>query len=649
MQMILTRSVDYSNDVNLQGHQFAKVQSDPDQMQAATMILTNPITVISGRGGTGKTEVVTSVLKAIEEFLQIKESTPADLNDSNQSIPIEEIDSDHEKSMIGFCDLATDSCGPVLYTAPTGKAASVIGTRAGAKAYTIHQIWASYNRWQKQKSDEEWKFAGTKFLVLDESSMISLELLSTLITILVKNSIIEKMVLVGDRHQLPSIGPGNIFHDFFLSMRSGGSSTELMMNHRSDGTAIFQNAQKISCGILPTLDSADKFELAIPYQNDVDCIPPEFSKGIIQMPEAQFGRRRYQNDPNIKEWHFPPEKHQIYSDLIRGNRKAYDLEDPTRSQIIAFQRKECEALNELSVFAYNHHLIKEPKKDQKKVLSFQVRDKIIVTKNSTIEIFRNVHDDERDVEQIAYFTQELSSETTQTESFKNSIKYRISTRLMNGTLFMIKNIFYMSRQELKDIPQKAPTSDEARSEPSDDSPNLSQNSRHLLEIFVLDDMNGNKIGVEAEQFQRQCLPRHAYAITIHKFQGSETDTIVYGVSKSKFETRAHVYTACTRARKRVIIVGNWCDLAEAIERELPQRQTALDERILKLLAIQSNGKCLDLEFDSNEPQTASNTCQKRILSPSPSDHLFDTDDDMEEVMKSIDTDLLNSPKKSKRT
>jgi MoxR-like ATPase len=42
------------------------MQNDSNQLLAAKKILSNPITLISGRGGTGKTEVVTAVLEAIE-------------------------------------------------------------------------------------------------------------------------------------------------------------------------------------------------------------------------------------------------------------------------------------------------------------------------------------------------------------------------------------------------------------------------------------------------------------------------------------------------------------------------------------------------------------------------------------------------------
>ena len=51
---------------------------------------------------------------------------------------------------------------------------------------------------------------------------------------------------------------------------------------------------------------------------------------------------------------------------------------------------------------------------------------------------------------------------------------------------------------------------------------------------------------------------HSYAITIHKSQGSEFDTVIlplfYG--QSPFLTRNLLYTAVTRAKKKLILVGN---------------------------------------------------------------------------------------------
>ena len=66
------------------------------------------------------------------------------------------------------------SNGPVLYAAPTGKAAGVIRKRIKRNAFTIHQILASY----KLHKGDEWKFGQTQILAVDECSMVSMEVRS---------------------------------------------------------------------------------------------------------------------------------------------------------------------------------------------------------------------------------------------------------------------------------------------------------------------------------------------------------------------------------------------------------------------------------------------------------------------------------------
>lgn len=52
--------------------EFSRVRRDAKQMSAAIAISRKPVSVISGRGGTGKTEVVTTTLNAIDKFLTEK-------------------------------------------------------------------------------------------------------------------------------------------------------------------------------------------------------------------------------------------------------------------------------------------------------------------------------------------------------------------------------------------------------------------------------------------------------------------------------------------------------------------------------------------------------------------------------------------------
>ena len=71
--------------------------------------------------------------------------------------------------------------------------------------------------------------------------------------------------------------------------------------------------------------------------------------------------------------------------------------------------------------------------------------------------------------------------------------------------------------------------------------------------------------------------RLAYTITIHKAQGSEYDTVVLPLSKS-FASMLHrnlLYTAISRAKRRVVIVGDPDALATALQRETPPRRSML--------------------------------------------------------------------------
>ena len=76
----------------------------------------------------------------------------------------------------------------------------------------------------------------------------------------------------------------------------------------------------------------------------------------------------------------------------------------------------------------------------------------------------------------------------------------------------------------------------------------------------------------------------AYAITIHKSMGSEYETVIIPILMAHriLLTKNLVYTAVTRAKKRVILVGQKRALFLAIHSgRKVKRNTCLAERILK--------------------------------------------------------------------
>lgn len=77
----------------------------------------------------------------------------------------------------------------------------------------------------------------------------------------------------------------------------------------------------------------------------------------------------------------------------------------------------------------------------------------------------------------------------------------------------------------------------------------------------------------------------AYALTTHKMQGSENENIIIWLPASKdsgFLNKYLIYTAFTRARRNLYVVGDYDTLAKAVRRNPKYRCDNLAERINKL-------------------------------------------------------------------
>ncbi|MEJ8856122.1 AAA family ATPase [Variovorax robiniae] len=153
-------------------------QQEAIQEKAAALeiLFTHRLSILTGGAGTGKTSVLKTFLRKLNEL-------------------------QGPRSMI--------------LTAPTGKARVRLQGSTGRQANTIHQILndAGMLGANFRVLDEPTKgkrFATT--LVIDESSMPSVELLAALFRAVDAKSI-ERLIFVGDPFQLPPIGPGRPFID----------------------------------------------------------------------------------------------------------------------------------------------------------------------------------------------------------------------------------------------------------------------------------------------------------------------------------------------------------------------------------------------------------------------------------------------------
>ena len=527
----LLLSPSWSLNIDLSDSRFERIQTDADQMKAAKCILNNAVTVISGRGGTGKTEVVSAVLNAVEEV--IKSESKNDLKSSEDGLSTQE-------------DETIKDNGPILYCAPTGKAASVIKKRVGSNAYTICQILSSYNQWRLGSNFKPWKFRNTRVLALDECSMVSLMDIHLLLKCLLEGSKMKKLVLLGDHLQLPSVNPGNFMEDIFEGLNSKGLTVNLCTNHRSEGSLIFENAIKISKREMPVFEQT--FSLIVPNKEIRHHLPEELKTKVKKLVP-------YQTPPiiQIKKEKYDRNKLKLYWTLLSQYKEQYKLENDEKSQIISFTNDECTILNQFGCLVYGNHSMWEEGGGRKTKKQFLVGDKIMCTKNSDVSIYEN---------------EELKTE-----------------RLMNGNVYMIREICTVPTE--KDAEDKKDTSKQSEEE-----------------YFELDDLTGVLTQVCCNELITKSKITHAYALSIHKFQGSEADTIVYVLSGSNVESWKHVYTAVTRGKKNIVIVGSYQDLYNAIKRKPLRRQTALKEKVRKLMGIvtKKNQEEIQMQADLMQPQ-----------------------------------------------
>lgn len=137
-------------------------------------------------------------------------------------------------------------------TAPTGRAAKRLSETCGAEASTIHRLLET--RYDNQSggltfAHNERDPLDTDAVILDEASMVDIVLMQALLAALPGGC---RLVLVGDPHQLPSVGPGNLLSDLLRSQRLPTLRlTEIF--RQAAASAIIRGARTVDQGDCPVL------------------------------------------------------------------------------------------------------------------------------------------------------------------------------------------------------------------------------------------------------------------------------------------------------------------------------------------------------------------------------------------------------------
>lgn len=384
-----------------------------NQKDAILQSLKNNFLVITGGPGTGKTTVIYGIYRALKK--------------------------DNPKMKIKLL-------------APTGRASKRLSELTLEEASTIHRF-LEWNKDSNTFSLNEHNKSDANIIIVDEFSMVNNSLFASLLRALKPDT---KIILVGDKDQLPSVGSGNLLFDIISSIDNVVYLKEL-----------YRQAKESSIVKLAYAVNLDK-----------------------------------------------------------------ELETESDDELII--KEEGDILDSLKEIALNH--LKDDYKE------FQV----------LVPLYKGSHG----INNINKVLQEVfnKKDILKNEKIINDVIYREKDKVIQLVNMPDNNVFNGDIGIIEKITDK--------------------------EILV--DFDGNKVKYTSSTYNSFAL---AYAISIHKSQGSEFKTCIIPLSTSYsiMLYRKLYYTAITRAKKKLYLIGNKNILSLAAKNNTSSiRNTYLKEEILKL-------------------------------------------------------------------
>ena len=174
-----------------------KIEYNVEQVKAIKKALENNITIITGGPGTGKTTIIRGIVDLYSK-----------LNNYNFE----------------------ETTKHLALLSPTGRASKKMSEATSYPSSTIHRFlkWSKDdNKFMVNENNPDF----SDLIIIDEVSMIDIELFASLLKGLTKNI---KIILVGDYNQLPSVGPGNLLKDLIDSEVIDTISLEMIYRQSED-------------------------------------------------------------------------------------------------------------------------------------------------------------------------------------------------------------------------------------------------------------------------------------------------------------------------------------------------------------------------------------------------------------------------------
>ena len=356
----------------------------------------------------------------------------------------------------------------VLLAAPTGRAAKRLSEATQEEARTIHRTLEYKPQSGTFRRSEKYPLKGDA-LIVDEFSMVDLPLMYYLIKA-VPNWM--RLILVGDKDQLPSVGPGTLLRDIIESKSVEVVRLDEIFRQEKDSLIVL-NAHRINQGeslIYPPKGDKDSDFYFVHQEEDEKVFQTIIDLCCTRIPD------KFDLNPLSPQI-------QVISPMYKG--------------LVGVDRLNSELQQRLN-----------PSGEGLKIGTREIRDK-----DKVMQI-RNNYDKE----------------------------------IFNGD---IGNVVHIDKQKYK----------------------------------IIVNFDGRDVPFEKEEINDITL---AYAISVHKSQGSEYEAVVMPLLTQHFIMlqRNLFYTALTRAKRLSVIIGSYKALHIAIKTDKPIKRNCL----LKQKLIQINKK-----------------------------------------------------------
>lgn len=445
----------------------------------------------------------------------------------------------------------------VLLAAPTGRAAQRMGEVIGREAKTLHRL-LEFQSGGFQRNEE--KPLSADFLIIDECSMLDITLTASLLKAV---PIGCQLLFIGDADQLPSVGAGNVLCDI-ISSRVVTCARLTQVFRQAKQSKIIEYAHQINCGNSPRIDSPFKHPQV--WKDKTDCLFIDSNEATQEQLNFISKAKRATNLRNdqLEELSQNSDLYQFGTEEKITSPYEPDFVIPDKFKHVELQK-----------VAKAENQVQELKAVLKKVHPWSSLHYGLTGVDIVVRLY---------LEWIPKYT----GKDIEIQILSPMTRGSLGTTNLNKIIQQASNPPAAGKSELLVGERIFREGDRVIHKRNNYEINVFNGDIGKIETINNSELtctisffpDGRKVLYKKDDIVELDL---AYAITIHKSQGSEFKAVIIPVLTQHFKMlyRNLIYTGLTRAKQLAVFVGTRKALAMAVQQQdSSNRQTTL-EMLLK--------------------------------------------------------------------